>query len=85
MLVSAVAIVLSRIFGTGWLRQFLGQMFGIGSQQHGDQSHATETDTGRPPSCLPPTTTTELHIDLSSTNDARPAPQTSVLFEIEEI
>lgn len=67
----AVAILLSRINGIGWLRQLLARIFGIGGQQQegGDQSQTIELemDTSLPP--LPLSETLEIEIFESQTMD----------------
>lgn len=49
MFVLAVAVVLARYFGIGWLEQLLGKMFGIGGQQHADGTQPGTDNNGPPP------------------------------------
>ncbi|KAG0528382.1 hypothetical protein BDA96_05G006300 [Sorghum bicolor] len=49
-----VVVVLARAFGTSWLQQLLGKIFGTGGQQLADESHSTMvaragTHNNRPP------------------------------------
>ena len=43
MFAFAVAILVARIFGIGWLRHLLAKMFGAGDELHGGESQTTTT------------------------------------------
>lgn len=45
MFVSAGAIIIARRYEVGWLQQLLGEIFGIGGQQHANESRATDLET----------------------------------------
>lgn len=59
---SAGAITIARRYGIGWLQQLLGEILGIGGQQHADESHdieltrsETDDNNGAPPRESPTT------------------------------
>jgi hypothetical protein len=83
MFVFAVAVVIARRYGIGWLQQLLGKIFGIGGEQQesNNDAHHTEPE-GSAADNVPPQGSRATDPEGSSETDNGP-PQESHVIDLE--